>query len=128
MVGPLCIGNKYILSNKKKLNNMKWPNSIVWFVHFHHWTIVFWRHSRHFSCLPKLPTTPNFMKKKRWTLIRLSVKSRKDGTWYPAFNPESQYFIPWFNKISWLCEQHPGGDEASNEGVQLRPNRMWLYG
>jgi hypothetical protein len=35
-----------------------------------------------------------------------------------AFNPESQYFIPWFNKISWLCGQQPGGDEASpNEGV-----------
>jgi len=33
-----------------------------------------------------------------------------------AFNPESQYFIPLFNKISWLCGQHPGGDEALNEG------------
>jgi hypothetical protein len=33
-----------------------------------------------------------------------------------AFNPESQYFIPLFNKISWLCGQQPGGDEASNEG------------
>jgi hypothetical protein len=33
-----------------------------------------------------------------------------------AINPESQYFIPLFNKISWLCGQQPGGDEASNEG------------
>jgi hypothetical protein len=33
-----------------------------------------------------------------------------------AFNPESYYFIPLFNKISWLCRQQPGGDEASNEG------------
>jgi len=32
-----------------------------------------------------------------------------------AFNPESQYFIPLFNKISWLCGQQPGVDEASNE-------------
>jgi hypothetical protein len=33
-----------------------------------------------------------------------------------AFSPESQYFIPLFNKISLLCGQQPGGDEASNEG------------
>jgi hypothetical protein len=32
-----------------------------------------------------------------------------------AFNPESQYFIPLFNKISWLCGQQPGVDEESNE-------------
>jgi len=32
-----------------------------------------------------------------------------------AFNAESQYFIPLFNKISWLCGQRPRGDEASNE-------------
>ncbi len=37
----------------------------------------------------------------------------------PAFNPESQYFKPLFNKISWLCGQQPGGDEASNEGTTL---------
>jgi hypothetical protein len=30
-----------------------------------------------------------------------------------AFNADSQYFIPLFNKISWLCGQHPRGDEAS---------------
>jgi len=33
-----------------------------------------------------------------------------------AFNPKSQYFIPWFNKISWLCGQRPGLEEVSNEG------------
>jgi hypothetical protein len=33
-----------------------------------------------------------------------------------AFNSESQYFIPLFNRISWLCGQHPRGDEASNAG------------
>jgi hypothetical protein len=38
-----------------------------------------------------------------------------------AFNAESQYFIPWFNKISWLCVQQPGGDEASNEGCNSGP-------
>jgi hypothetical protein len=44
-----------------------------------------------------------------------------------AFNPESQYFIPLFNKILLLCGQQSGGDEASNvgatqaqEGVTLR--------
>jgi hypothetical protein len=31
-----------------------------------------------------------------------------------AFNAESQYFIRLFNWISWLCGQHPTGDEASN--------------
>jgi hypothetical protein len=35
---------------------------------------------------------------------------------FRAFNPDSQYFIPLFNKISLLCGQQPGGDEASNEG------------
>jgi hypothetical protein len=41
-----------------------------------------------------------------------------------AFNLESQYFIPLFSKISLLWGQQPGeDDEASNEGVQLRPNR-----
>jgi hypothetical protein len=39
----------------------------------------------------------------------------------PAFNPESQYFKPLFNKISWLCGQQPGGDEASNEGCNSGP-------
>jgi len=33
-----------------------------------------------------------------------------------AFNPESQHFIPLFNKISLLCGQQSGGDEASNGG------------
>jgi len=33
-----------------------------------------------------------------------------------AFNPESQHFIPLFNKISLLCGQHPEKDEASNDG------------
>jgi hypothetical protein len=34
----------------------------------------------------------------------------KPGT----FNPESQYFIPLFNKISWLCRQH------GQEGTKCR--------
>jgi hypothetical protein len=38
-----------------------------------------------------------------------------------AINPESQYFIPLFNKISWLCGQQPSGDEASNEGCNWCP-------
>jgi hypothetical protein len=39
-----------------------------------------------------------------------------------AFNPESQYFIHLFNKISWLWGQQPGeGDEASNEGCNSDP-------
>jgi len=38
-----------------------------------------------------------------------------------AFNPEFQYFIPLFNKISRLCRQQPGGDEASNEGCNSGP-------
>jgi hypothetical protein len=38
-----------------------------------------------------------------------------------AFNAESQYFIPRFSKISWLCRQQPGGDEASNEGFNSGP-------
>jgi hypothetical protein len=33
-----------------------------------------------------------------------------------ALNSESQYFIPLFNKISWLCRQQQRGDEASNGG------------
>jgi hypothetical protein len=37
------------------------------------------------------------------------------------FDPESQYFIPLFNKISWLCRQQPGRDEASNEGCNSGP-------
>jgi hypothetical protein len=40
-----------------------------------------------------------------------------------AFNNEFQYFIPLFNKISWVCEQQPKGDEASNEGCNLGPTR-----
>ncbi len=40
-----------------------------------------------------------------------------------AFNAESQYFIPLFNRFSQLCGQHPRGDEASNGVVQLRANR-----
>ncbi len=38
-----------------------------------------------------------------------------------AFNPESQYFIHLFNKISGLCGQQPGVGEASNEGCNLDP-------
>jgi len=38
-----------------------------------------------------------------------------------AFNPESQCFMPLFNKISLLCGQQPGGDEASNEGCNSGP-------
>jgi hypothetical protein len=33
-----------------------------------------------------------------------------------AFNFESQYFIPLFNKISWLSGQQQRGDEASTGG------------
>ncbi len=33
----------------------------------------------------------------------------------------SKYFISLFNKISWLCGQQPGGDEASNEGWNSGP-------
>ncbi len=36
-------------------------------------------------------------------------------------SPETQYFITLFNKISWLCGQQPGGDEASNEGCNSGP-------
>jgi hypothetical protein len=32
-----------------------------------------------------------------------------------AFNPESQNFIPLFNKISLLCGYRPGEDETSND-------------
>jgi hypothetical protein len=39
-----------------------------------------------------------------------------------AFNPESEHFIPLFNKISWLWGQQSRGDEASKWGVELRPN------
>jgi hypothetical protein len=38
-----------------------------------------------------------------------------------AFNAESQYFIPLFNNISWLCGPHPRGDEASNGGCNSGP-------
>jgi len=38
-----------------------------------------------------------------------------------ALNPESQYFIHLFSKISLLCRQQPGGDEASNEGCNSGP-------
>jgi hypothetical protein len=38
-----------------------------------------------------------------------------------AFNAERQYFIPLFIKISRLCGQRPGGDEASNEGCNSGP-------
>ncbi len=43
-----------------------------------------------------------------------------------AFNAESQYFIPLFNKISLLCGQQPGGDEASNEGATLAQEGVTL--
>jgi hypothetical protein len=42
-----------------------------------------------------------------------------------TFNAESQYFIPLFNRISWLCGQHPRG-WSIKWGVQLRANRAWL--
>jgi ureidoglycolate hydrolase len=35
-----------------------------------------------------------------------------------VFNFESQSFIPLFNKFLWLCGQHLGGDETSNEGCK----------
>jgi len=38
-----------------------------------------------------------------------------------AFNSESQYFIPLFNRSSWLCVQHPTGNEASNGGCNSGP-------
>jgi hypothetical protein len=38
-----------------------------------------------------------------------------------AFNAESQYFIPLFNKISWLCGHHPRGYEASNVACNSAP-------
>jgi hypothetical protein len=34
------------------------------------------------------------------------------------FNAESQYFIPLFNRISWLCGQHLRGYEASTQAQQ----------
>jgi hypothetical protein len=34
-----------------------------------------------------------------------------------AFNPKFQYFIPLFNKISWLCKHQPRIDETSDEGA-----------
>jgi hypothetical protein len=37
-----------------------------------------------------------------------------------AFNPKSQYFLPLFNKISWLWRQL-GKDETSNEGCKSSP-------
>jgi hypothetical protein len=40
----------------------------------------------------------------------------------PPFDPESQYFIPLSDKISWLCGQQPQGDDISNEGC----NRLGL--
>jgi hypothetical protein len=44
-----------------------------------------------------------------------------------AFNPESQYFIPLFNKISWLCAQEP--QQMKHEmRAALRPNRARFYG
>jgi hypothetical protein len=39
-----------------------------------------------------------------------------------AFNPETQYCILLFNKISLLCGQQPGGDEASNERCNSGPD------
>jgi len=37
-----------------------------------------------------------------------------------AFNVEFLYFVPLFNRISWLCGQRPRRDETSNGG--------WNYG
>jgi len=44
-----------------------------------------------------------------------------------AFNPESQHFMPLFNKISLLCGQQRGGDEASNEGGATQGQRITLF-
>jgi len=48
-----------------------------------------------------------------------------------AFNSGSQYFIPLFNRISWLCVQHPTGDEASNGGgvlgMTLKITLIYIY-
>jgi len=41
-----------------------------------------------------------------------------------ALNPESQYFIPLFSKISLLCRQQPRGDEASNQGCNALPRGL----
>jgi hypothetical protein len=43
-----------------------------------------------------------------------------------AFNLESQYFIPLFTKISWLCGQQPVEDEAWNEGETQAQQGMTL--
>jgi hypothetical protein len=43
-----------------------------------------------------------------------------------AFNPESQYFIPLFNKISWLCRQQPGGMKHQRRGVTQAQQGMTL--
>jgi len=40
-----------------------------------------------------------------------------------AFNVESLYFIWLFNRISWLCGQHPREDETSNGGCNSSPTR-----
>jgi hypothetical protein len=41
-----------------------------------------------------------------------------------AFNAESEYFIPLFNRISWLCEQNPNRGWSIKWGAQLMPNRF----
>ncbi len=39
----------------------------------------------------------------------------------PAFDAESQYFISLFDKISWLCQQQPQGDDTLNDGCKSSP-------
>jgi len=46
-------------------------------------------------------------------MCTVALKVLEPGT----FNAESQYFIPLFNRISWLCRQHLRGYETSNGGA-----------
>jgi hypothetical protein len=84
--------------------------------------------SNKFGANLSLPRWPFFLERLQpitaAAMCTVAINVPKHG----AFNPKSQYFIPLFHTISWLCGQQPGGDETSNEGVQLRPNRPSLYG
>jgi hypothetical protein len=46
-----------------------------------------------------------------------------------AFNPESQYFIPLFNKISWFCAQQwlKEGMKHQMKGCNSGPMGMTLW-
>ncbi len=44
-----------------------------------------------------------------------------------AFNPESQYFIPLFNKISWRCGQQPEGMKHQMRGATQAQQGMSLH-